>query len=171
MLTWSCLQVKFQDSSPKIKDKPSWEMPETTTSNNSKELILDPANFTTISSIESGIISTFAFVSLLSDKSSEIGLESSLPSSASAPLIGSFHGHKRHWFQWLNPLSRNSRSWILQMRQKLNWWGIWVMFTWWSHRSVECIIQEWEGKFTLLQSHISTISNPTKNCIWLNTRN
>ena len=107
---WSFQLVKFPDFLPKMKRKPSLVMLEMTMLNNSKVLILLLVNFMLIWLTELETIFISAFASHLWVKNSEIGSENSQPSSMNVQLIGSFPGHKRHWSQWHNHLSRNSKN-------------------------------------------------------------
>ena len=140
-------------------------MPETSTWRNSRDKIHRQASSTTTSWIELETISMCACASPQWDKSSEIGSESSQPSSTNARLIGSCPGPKRLWYPWLNPSLRSSKNSTLLTKQRFNWWGTWVMSIWWSLISVEPIIPEWEDKCTSLLNLTSIIFLPTRNSI------
>lgn len=169
--TWSCRQVKSRVFLPRTKDKHSWVMPEMITSRNSRELILLQVSCIPILLIESETIYTSCCVSHRWVKSSEIDLESSLLFSTSVQLIGSYHGHKKPWFQSLSPSSKNSHSLILLKIPRFNSWSTWVTCTWWLLKYVTCISQRCVVKFISHQSHISAIFKLIRNCIWWSIRN
>lgn len=154
LLTWSYQQVKYPDYLQRMKKKHSSEMLELIMLNNSKEQIHLQANSILTLLTESEIIFTFVCVSLQLVKSSETDSENSPPYSMSVRLIGFFLGPKRLLFQWLNLSSKNSKNLIHKRKQRINWWSIWVMFTWWSLIFVTSISQEWEDRFISLLSHI-----------------
>jgi len=146
-------------------------MPETTTSNNSKELILPPVNSILTLSTESEIIFTSACASHLLVRNSEIVSENSLLCSMNAQLIGSCHGPKRHLFQSQSHSSKSSKNLILKKIQKFNSWSIWVTSITWSLTFVMSISREWEDKSISLLNLIWVIWQLTRNYILSNTRN
>lgn len=109
-----------------------------------------------------------SFVSRQLDQNSEKDLKNSLPSLTSVQLIGSYHGQKKPWYLSLKLSLKNSKSLILNKKQKKPSIDTWVMSISWFPKFVTFTSKKWEKLCSLLQSLSFHTCKPIKLYTWVN---